>query len=141
MPHFLRDRTMQVTLGLFLATFLHSLLTFAVAGQRDDAQFVPQLTVLTDIGLVFVSFGYLVVYNNRVAQAIQANNVLPQIVENLHAAISELGELRVAATREGVSAPEGETVEPLRARCVAEGGPVLAATSGYVQRVDHKRLL
>jgi hypothetical protein len=44
MPHFLSDRTMQITLGLFLATFLHSLLTFAVAGQRDDTLFVPQLT-------------------------------------------------------------------------------------------------
>src|SRR5579862_6908940 len=42
MPHFLSDRTMQITLGLFLATFLHSLLTFAIAGQRGDTQFVPQ---------------------------------------------------------------------------------------------------
>src|SRR5271157_1833636 len=132
MPHFLRDRTMQVTLGLFLATFLHSLLTFAVAGQRGDAQFVPQLTVLTDVGLVFASFGYLIVYNNRVAQAIQTNNVLPQIVENLHATISEL------ATPEGPSAPAGESVEALRVRCVTEGGPVLAATSGYMQRIDQK---
>ena len=135
MPHFLRDRTMQVTLGLFLATFLHSLLTFAVAGQRGDAQFVPQLTVLTDVGLVFASFGYLVVYNNRVAQAIQTNNVLPHIVENLHATISEL------ATPEGPSAPAGESMEALRVCCITEGGPVLAPTSGYMQRIDQKRLL
>jgi uncharacterized membrane protein len=141
MPHFLSDRTMQITLGLFLATFLHSLLTFAVAGQRGDTLFVPQVTVLTDIGLVFASFGYLVVYNNRVSQAIQTNNVIPRIVENLHAAISELAELRVIATPEGLSAPAGESVESLRARCVAEGAPVLAATSGYVQRVDHERPL
>src|SRR5271157_2120921 len=89
MPYFLRDRTMQVTLGLFLATFLHSLATFIVTGQRGDVAFVPQLTVLTSVLLVFVSFVYLVIYNNRVAQAIQTNNVLPRIVENLHAAISE----------------------------------------------------
>ena len=36
MPYFLRDRTMQVALGLFLATFLHSLATFVVTGQRGD---------------------------------------------------------------------------------------------------------
>jgi uncharacterized membrane protein len=141
MPHFLSDRTMQITLGLFLATFLHSLLTFVIAGQRGDAQFVPQLTVLTDIGLVFASFGYLVVYNNRVSQAIQTNNVIPRIVENLHVAISELAELRLIATPDGLSAPVRESVESLRARCIAEGGTVRAATSGYVQRVDHNRLL
>jgi uncharacterized membrane protein len=115
--------------------------TFAVAGQRGETLFVPQVTVLTDIGLVFASFGYLVVYNNRVAQAIQTNNVIPGIVENLHAAISELAELRMIARPDGPSAPAGESVESLRTRCIAEGGPVLAATSGYVQRADHKRLL
>src|SRR5580700_2245977 len=76
MPYFLRDRTMQVAIGLFLGTFLHSLATFVVTGLRGDTVFVPQLTVLCSVGLVFVSFGYLVVYNNQIAQAIQTNNVL-----------------------------------------------------------------
>lgn len=75
-PRFLRDRSMQVTLGLFLATFLHCLATFVVTGHRGDAAFVPQLTLLTTIGLVFANFGYLLVYNNQVAQAIQTNNVM-----------------------------------------------------------------
>ena len=141
MPHFLRDRTMQITLGLFLATFVHSLLTFAVAGQRGNEIFVPELTVLTDIGLVFASFGYLIVYNNRVAQAIQTNNVIPKIVENLYAAISELADSQAIATPKVAPVPADETVAALRARCVAEGMPVLAVTSGYVQRIDHKRLL
>jgi uncharacterized membrane protein len=52
-------------LGLFLATFLHSLLTFAITGQCCNQIFVPELTVLTDIGLVLASFGCLIVYNNR----------------------------------------------------------------------------
>ena len=141
MPHFLRDRTMQITLGLFLATFLHSLLTFAFAGQRGNEIFVPELTVLTDIGLVFASFGYLIVYNNRVAQAIQTNNVIPQIVENLQAAISELADSQAIATPEVAPIPASETVAALRNRCVLEGTTVLAVTSGYVQRIDHKRLL
>jgi len=139
--YFLRDRTMQVTLGLFLATFLHSLVTFVVTGQRGDTEFVPQFTVLTSVGLVLVSFGYLVVYNNRVAQAIQTNNVLPHIVENLYAAISELSQPRVIETATAPTAPAEETAEDLRVRCATEGSPVLAATSGYMQRIDHERLV
>ena len=143
MPYFLRDRTMQVTIGLFLATFLHSLTTFVVTGQRGDITFVPQLTVLSSVALVFVSFGYLVIYNNQVAQAIQTNNVLARIVENLHAAISELAQQRVietdnaAPTKQG----QGETVDEIRLRCTTEGGAVLATTSGYMQRIDHARLV
>jgi len=143
MPYFLRDRTMQVTIGLFLATFLHSLATFVVTGQRGDTVFVPQLTVLCSVALVFVSFGYLVIYNNQVAQAIQTNNVLARIVENLYAAISELAHQRVIET--GNAAPpqpgQGEPVDAVRLRCTTEGGAVLATTSGYMQRIDHARLV
>ncbi len=143
MPRFLRDRMMQMTLGMFLATFLHSLLTFAVAGQRGHHQSVPQLTVLADVALVFASFGFLVIYNNHIAQGvqIQTKNILPHIVENMLAAISRSEELRVITTPEVGSVPEDEPVEALRARCVAQGRPVGAAKSGYVQKIDHKRLL
>src|SRR5215468_5637779 len=53
MPYFLRDRAMQVALGLFLGTFLHSLIAFVITGQRAQVIFVPQLTVLTSVVLVF----------------------------------------------------------------------------------------
>ena len=39
MPRFLRDRMMQVTLGLFVATFLHALLTF-IAVRQDGTNAV-----------------------------------------------------------------------------------------------------
>lgn len=141
MPYFLRDRTMQVTLGLFLATFLHSLATFIVTGERGDVVFVPQLTVLTSVALVFVSFFYLVVYNNRVAQAIQTNNVLAHIVETLNKAISELSTQHVIEAHPEAAVRASESVETIRARCVTEGASVLALTSGYMQRIDYGRLM
>lgn len=143
MPYFLRDRTMQVTIGLFLATFLHSLGAFVVTGQRGNTVFVPQLTVLCSVALVFVSFCYLVVYNNRVAQAIQTNNVLARIIENLYAAITELAQRRLIET--GIANPtqpaDAEPVDAVRRRCTTEGSAVLATTSGYLQRIDHARLV
>src|SRR5215813_3131021 len=92
MPYFLRQRTMQVALGLFLGTFLHCLITFIVTGQHRGGAFLPQATVLTSVALVFVSFCYLVVYNHRIAIAIQTNNMLARIVEDLHAAIVDLSQ-------------------------------------------------
>jgi uncharacterized membrane protein len=141
MPRFLRDRSMQVTLGLFLATFLYCLAAFVFTGHRGNAAFVPQLTLLTTVGFVFTSFGYLLVYNNQVAQAIQTNNVLPHIVEDLYAAISELATPRVIETAVGPAPQTVETAEKLWNRCAAEGSPILATTSGYVQRINHAWLV
>src|SRR5262252_3665265 len=134
MPYFLRDRTMQVALGLFLATFLHSLPTFVVTGQRGEALFVPQLTVLTSVVLVFVSFCYLVVYNHRIAIAIQTNNMLARIVENLSEAIGDLSEHAPRPAQ----VHEGEDIAAVRSRCMAEGSALKALTSGYVQTIDHE---
>jgi uncharacterized membrane protein len=153
MPYFLRDRAMQVALGLFLATFLHSLTTFVVTGQRGDVVFVPQLTVLTSVVLVFVSFCYLVVYNHRVALAIQTNNVLARIVEDLNAAIRELSQPRVVNIGTGAVSPTlskgdslarfegGNSADAIRQRCMGQGSVLKAITSGYVQRIDRGRIV
>lgn len=143
MPYFLRERTMQVALGLFLAAFLQSLIAFVVTGRRGATDFVPQITVLTSVVLAFVSFCYLVFYNHRIALAIQTNNLLARIVENLNGAIGELSQQRVVDT--GAlphQRPERPaSVETIRQRCLAEGGVVQATTSGYFQKLDRARMV
>jgi len=144
MPYFLRDRTMQVALGLFLGTFLQSLAAFVVTGQRGEVAFVPQLTVLTSVLLVFTSFCYLVYYNHRIALAIQTNNVLARIVEGLNTAIGELAHARVIDTggRHPPRPPTGqEPTDAIRQRCIAQGGALDARTSGYVQKIERARLV
>src|SRR5208337_742922 len=141
-PYFLRQRTMQAALGLFLGTFLHSLITLVVTGQHRASIFVPQITIITSAALVFVSFCYLVFYNHRIALAIQTNNVLARIVEDLHAAIGELSLQRVVDTGASSQRPERqESADGIRQRCIAEGGVVNAITSGYVRTVDRARVV
>jgi uncharacterized membrane protein len=140
-PYFLRDRTMQVTLGLFLATFLFSLATFIATGKRGDTEFVPQLSLLTSVALVFVSFSYLVVYNNRVAQAIQTNNVLVRIIETLNNALSTLEQERRNEMRAAVKSPADEDIDAVRRCCMEQGGVVLADVSGYLQKTDYAHLI
>jgi len=143
MPYFLRERTMQVALGLFLGTFLHSLLAFVVVGRRGNQEFVPQLTVLTSVGLVFFSFCYLVFYHHRIALAIQTNNVLARIVESLNSAIGEYSRPRVvdAGFLARPKPEEQANADAIRERCVTEGGAVMAITSGYLETVDHTHLV
>ena len=141
MHRFLRDRTMQVTLGLFVATFLQSLLAFVIVRQEEDFVFVPQVTVLSSVMLVILSFGFLVIYNHRVGTSIQTNNVLARIVEDLYAAITELSKEK-AGTKAGLG---GASIllgrDETQAQCMAEGTPVRATMSGYVQRIQRNRLI
>ena len=141
MHYFLRVRAMRVAIGLFLGTFLHSLITFVVTGRRGQTDFIPQLTVLTSILLVFASFCYLVVYNHHIALAIQTNNVLARIVEDLNLAIETFLQPRVVTTDTVFLVPsersQGEdSIDSARRRCIAEGGVLQATTSGYMQRID-----
>jgi uncharacterized membrane protein len=143
MPYFLRDRAMQLALGLFLGTFLHTLMAFLVTGRRGADVFVPQVTTIASIALVFASFCYLVVYNHRIALALQTNNVLARIVEDLYLCIGARSTPRIVDTNGASASPPDveENVDAVRARCLAEGGVVLATTSGYLQMVDFVRLV
>ncbi|HEY7675656.1 MAG TPA: DUF2254 family protein, partial [Candidatus Methylomirabilis sp.] len=56
---FIRDGTTQITIGLFLATFLQSLLAFVVTRQEKEYVFIPEITVVTTVVLVVLSFASL----------------------------------------------------------------------------------
>jgi uncharacterized membrane protein len=141
---FVRDGITQVTIGLFLASFVHTLLTFVVTRQeasgylaRAGAPVVPQLTILCSVLLVITSFAFLVVFSHRTAMAIQTQNVVARIVADLHEALAE----RAALVRMYDARPRdaGETTAEtghLVARCVAEGAMVSAWRTGFLQEVD-----
>ena len=99
---------------------------------------MPQITILTSVALVFVSFCYLVVYNHQIALAIQTNNVLARIVENLSEAIGELSQHAPSSAQAG---EKNNDVEAIRSQCVAEGYALKTTTSGYVQTIDHERVM
>jgi len=138
---FLRDGITQVTIGLFLASFVHTLLTFVVTRQEATRQFVPQLTLTSGVILVMLSFACLIVFSHRIAMSIQTQNVVARIVAELDAALAGLA----AGAREHgeprlTPAAEAER-ESLAARCAAEGGVVRAPRTGFVQAVDVVHLL
>lgn len=147
MYRFLRDRVMQMTIGLFVATFIFCVLALIIVRQKPDEVIVPQVTVLTTCLLVLASFGFLIVFNHRVALSIQTANVLPQIVEDLQRALDEHLSAISAQARwidtplllpAAIRVPD---LPALNASCQAEGAAVRSATSGYVQRIRREPLL
>lgn len=132
---FLQDWVTQVTIGLFMGTFVYICLVFLVTHQDPQSTFIPQVSLIMSWVLVVVSFGFLVYYSHRVAKSIQNPDMIGAIVDDLY----------VAAGRAHVSGP-GEGTGPLPdddaiLRQAETGATVLSQKSGYLQHVDHGELV
>jgi uncharacterized membrane protein len=132
---FLQDWVTQVTIGLFMGTFIYICLVFLVTHQDARSTFVPQVSLLTGWGLVVTSFGFLVYYSHRIASSIQNPDLVARIADDVYPSA-------VGARARG----HGEGTGPLPddaaiAREAAEGGVVRCPRSGYLQHVDHAKLV
>jgi uncharacterized membrane protein len=132
---FLQDWVTQVTIGLFMGTFVYICLVFLVTHQDPASTFIPQISLITSWVLVVLSFGFLVYYSHRVASSIQNPDMIGTIVDDLYVAA---GGAHVAGPGEGTgAAPDHNAI--LRQ---AETGTIMpCAKSGYLQHVDHGALV
>ena len=145
---FIRDGITQFTIGMFLATFLQILLAFVVTRGSGTQRFVPQLTLATSVLLTLASFGCLVVYSHRVAMSIQTDRVVARIGEDLNHMLAASARLWTGAMRRVQPAPGSpasalaqQDLAALDARCRTEGGVIRATETGYLERIDHDRLI
>lgn len=125
---FLRDRFNQLTLGIFVATFVYALVVLrAVRGTSQVDPFVPQLAVTVAFGFVLASVAVFLAYINHIAQSIRAATIISRIA----AETRELLERR--HPKDGAEVVAG----------VPRGGEVrrvAAAEPGVIQRVDVEAL-
>jgi len=128
---FLQDWVTQVTLGLFLGTFVYLCLVFLVTHQDAHSTFIPQISLITSWVLVVVSFAFLVLYSHRIAVSIQNPDLVARIVDDLAPTL----EASIADTAEGETL-DASTV----AKQIEAGASIEAANSGYVQHIHHRAL-
>src|SRR5580692_4758505 len=99
---FLQDWVTQVTIGLFMGTFIYVCLCFLVTHQDASSRFVPQTCLITSWFLVVGSFAFLVYYSHRIATSIQNPDMIARVVDDLYPSV--VGSHERAAC-EGTGAP------------------------------------
>lgn len=88
---FLRDRGNQVVLGLFVATFLYTLVVLReVRSAESGSEFVPGLSIFVAFILLIACVGAFIYYIDHMAHAIRATDVLESIATETHDAIERL---------------------------------------------------
>lgn len=137
-PSFLRDRKNQVVLGLFVATFLYTLLVLRsvrspAAGDGDA--FVPGLSIWVALVLLIGSIAAFIYYIDHMAQSIRASSVIAVIADDAREAIERLFPERV-----GRGPAEAQSADP-RDSLGPPGLVLKARDHGVLTAVDADALL
>ncbi|HVM30993.1 MAG TPA: DUF2254 domain-containing protein [Candidatus Limnocylindrales bacterium] len=146
---FLRDRSNQVVLGMFVATFLFALVVLRYTrsdGDNGEGGLVPGLSIAASFVLLVASIGAFIYYIDHMAHAIRASTVIHNIAAETRTVLEDLFPDPVGEAEEGDEAeklgaaddgsdrqaalPDGEATHHVR-----------ASKSGVLVAVDEKRLL
>ena len=138
----LRDKPSQLAIGLFVATFVHTILALReVTNNGDGTGHVPGVAILTAFLLVLASIAVLVIYVQHIGQALRVSALIELVGKDTRSLLDrvypdkgepladEPGEPRVVrATRSGVVTAIGSqrlVEEAVRADCELELVPSL----------------
>jgi len=148
--NFMADRGNQFVLGVFVATFLYSLLVLrsirviggsgqdGSSGQDIDDYFVPHLAVNAAVLLAVLAIGVLVYFIHHISDSVQVSTLARQVRTDLLDAVDRLYPQQIGDGANPLADANGKvSVETLGAGGVA----VPARAIGYVQAVDHDELL
>jgi uncharacterized membrane protein len=128
---FVRDRTTQRTLGVFLGTFTYCMAALPAARTLPHP-FVPVATVTGAMVLALVCVGWLIYFINHISQSISVNHIVDRIARETELVIDEF----MPYPRDPFQLPDRS--EPSSAEHWA---PILNRQSGYIRYVDINRLV
>jgi uncharacterized membrane protein len=142
MRNFVRDLGNQITLGVFVGTFVFSTLalgSIAVGGPRGT--FTPRLSIAVAEALLLVDLAVLIYFIHHIAKSIQLPEVIAGIARDLTREIDAEFPEHKAQANETVIDGLGRSVEELVQLIEDSGGEVPANSSGYLQFVGYAQLV
>jgi uncharacterized membrane protein len=143
MRNFVRDLGNQVTLGVFVATFVYAVLALGSIASDPGGRFVPHLSITVAELLSLVDIAVLVYFIHHIAKSIQLPEVIAGIARDLlHAIDVEFPERKGDAPPPVPAPVAGEkSVAELLQAIDERGGVVPAGASGYLQFVGYAQLI
>ncbi len=138
MRNFVRDLGNQVTLGVFVGTFVYAVLALG----SITGNFVPHLSITVAEALLLVDIAVLIYFIHHIAKSIQLPEVIAGIARDLMRSIDAEFPLQGADVL-GSVAPNGagKSVPELLRLIEERGGVVPATASGYLQFVGYAQLV
>jgi uncharacterized membrane protein len=139
LQHFMRDRGNQVVLGTVTSTYLYCLLVLRTIGSSVEKTFVPHGCVLVGVILAVVNVGVLIYFIHHTAEAIQVNNVIRRISNDLSRAIRRQYPEKQPA--ENHNPAESSDQHRLPADFHDRAATICAENNGYIQTIDEESVV
>jgi uncharacterized membrane protein len=140
MRNFVRDIGNQVTLGVFVGTFVYSVLTLVTISSLSP-DFVPHLSTSVAEALLLVDLGILIYFIHHIAKSIQLPEVIAGIADDLMHSIDAEFPDEVGHLHEATATHSGKTVPELLTLIEQQGAVVPSQKSGYIQYVGYAQLI
>ncbi len=129
--NFMRNRTNQTVLGVFLGVFAYCLVVLRTIRGGDEGAFVPALAVLGALLLAFVAIGFLISFIHHIAASIQATSIIAAVAGETFEAVDRLFPAEIGdGTLERLPADLDRDLS--RQSWVT----IPARTTGYIQGID-----
>lgn len=123
--NFRRDLANQLTFGMFVSTFLYSLLILKSVRGVEGSELVPAVSITVAMALAVGSMVLLIYFVHHVSRSIQASAVVEGVSGELQASLHRNFPQREGVAEESAAPPLPMTVTP-----------GLARASGYVRTID-----
>jgi uncharacterized membrane protein len=127
---FIRDRQIQVVLGLFIGTIVYTLLVLRSVTDEFGSGATPHIAVAVASALTLLCLFALLFYVHKIARSIIADTVVREVADALEDAIAK-------ASPEHRDPPE-EATDPT---AFSTRTPVSVGLAGYVQVIDYGQLV
>jgi uncharacterized membrane protein len=140
MRNFVRDVGNQITLGVFVGTFVYSVLALGSISSLSPT-FVPHLSTSVAEALLLVDIGVLIYFIHHIAKSIQLPEVIAGIATDLMESIDAEFPERVGEPPSVTTPASGKSVPELLTLIEERGAVVPSQVSGYIQYVGYSQLI
>ena len=140
---YLKDRTTQTVLGIFVGAAIYCLSLGLLVSGNDSRLETPQISIGLGLMVTLAAYASLIALIHRIGVFLQAPNVVAAASQELRAVIrSYVPVAKNRPTAGGHSAATSEPSRPylkeeaLRQRVEQEGDPIFARSLGYIRDID-----
>jgi len=138
--NFMRDRGNQVSLGVFIGSFIYTLLILREVRKGDPAvdtlvgttAFVPHVSVTTSLGLAIICMGFLIYFIHHVPETINIERIIARLGTALRDGVTGRFPQSIPDGANGHSSlPAWDDIKNKRSQT-----EIKCAGSGYIQTID-----
>lgn len=132
LKNFMRDRSNQFVLGVFIATFAYCTVVLSSIRHGDTDGFVPQFSMLFGLLMALASLGFFIYFIHHVATSVQGNEVIARVMQDIDEGIDRAFPKTKQAGGDSVAPAAPDNVSRL---------PVHSTQDGYLQQIDFDALV